>query len=168
MIQLRLIREPSQGGATLGSLYLNDVWQCWTLEDQLREPRQTRVRPAMDPGDAARWVMSWKQPGQTAIPAGLYRVKLTMSTRFGVVLPEVFDVPGFSGIRIHAGNTPADTEGCLLVGHTRGERQVLESRLALQWLLQRFRAAGDTAFIHVENPPGWHLTPAPAANTRSV
>jgi len=151
MIHLRLIREPSAGGATLGSLYLNDVWQCWDLEDQIREPI---LAPAAD-FDA--WVRSWKVPKKTAIPQGRYQVGLTFSNRFRMVLPELLNVPGFSGIRIHAGNTSDDTEGCILVGHTRGEHQVLESRLALTWLLQRLTAS-EAIVIDVENPPGLHLT----------
>lgn len=153
MTYLRVIREPSDGGATLGSLYLNDVWQCWTLEDVIREP----VLSPASHMDA--WVRSWKVPHDTAIPQGRYQVGLTLSQRFGVVLPELMNVPGFSGIRIHAGNTQADTEGCLLVGHSRGEHRIIDSRLALGWLLQRLTVT-EPIVIDIENPRGLHLTEA--------
>jgi hypothetical protein len=57
--------------------------------------------------------------GDTAIPRGRYRVTLTPSVRFKRVLPEVHDVPGFTGIRIHGGNKESDTLGCPLLGQTR-------------------------------------------------
>lgn len=163
MIALRVIREPSDGGATLGSLYLDDVWFCWTLEDTIRQPK-LRTQPV----DVAAWVATWKVPGETAIPAGRYDVKLTLSSRFKAVLPEVLDVPGFSGIRIHAGNTDKDTEGCLLLGTARRERAVLNSRVALGNLMMRLQAEQDRIFIDYENPPARHLQGAAFSPERTV
>lgn len=57
--------------------------------------------------------------GDSAIPRGTYRLPLSMSKRFGRIMPEVLDVPGFSGVRIHGGNDEADTLGCPLLGHVR-------------------------------------------------
>lgn len=57
--------------------------------------------------------------GKTAIPRGKYRVVTSHSRRFSRILPEVLDVPGFSGIRIHGGNTAEDSAGCVLVGQTK-------------------------------------------------
>lgn len=151
MTYIRVIREPSDEGATLGSLYVNDVWSCWTLEDAMREP----VLSPASHMDA--WVRSWKVPKQTAIPQGRYQVGLTLSNRFGIVLPELLNVPGFTGIRIHAGNTQADTEGCLLVGHSRGDHRVIDSRLALGWLMQRLKVT-EPIVIDIENPRGLHLS----------
>lgn len=134
---LRLIREPSINGTTFGSLYLNGHWECWTLEDQLREQPYVPVS-------------QWKIPGETAIPAGVYPVTVTMSARFGVPLPLVQDVQGFSGIRIHAGNSIADTEGCILVGMDRHDRRILRSRVALERLLTKLGTASH--LLSIENP----------------
>jgi hypothetical protein len=57
--------------------------------------------------------------GESAIPRGRYRVTLSMSRRFGRNMPEIHDVPGFTGVRIHGGNTEHDTLGCPLLGQTR-------------------------------------------------
>ena len=59
-----------------------------------------------------------KIKGETAIPAGKYEVRLTMSTRFKRITPQLIDVPDFEGIRIHGGNSSLDTEGCLLIAST--------------------------------------------------
>jgi hypothetical protein len=79
-----------------------------------------------------------KVAGQTCIPRGRYRITLTMSNRFKRILPLLNDVPQFSEIRIHAGNTPADTEGCIIVGRglhlaTMG---LTKSLLALNMLME--------------------------------
>jgi hypothetical protein len=57
-----------------------------------------------------------KIPGVTAIPSGTYRVYLTMSPRFGRVLPLLVGVQGFDGIRMHRGISQEHTSGCLVVG----------------------------------------------------
>jgi len=135
-MHLRVIREPSTPGGTFGALYVDGVWLCWTLEDRLREGP--------------------KVPGDTAIPAGSYPVVLSMSARFRKTLPEVQNVPGFSGIRIHSGNTAQDTEGCLLVGQTRISTQICYSKQALEALMTKLQAsvaANKSVTIHYENPP---------------
>ena len=97
--------------------------------------------------------MAWKVPGQTAIPAGRYSVCLTMSARFGRVLPLLVGVPGFSGIRIHTGNVIDDTEGCILVGRRRSGVRIAESRMAFRKLMEAFadpRRIGSTV-IEIRN-----------------
>lgn len=137
-MNLRLIREPSIDGATHGSLYIDGHWCCWTLEDQIREQPGTPVA-------------AWKVLAQTAIPSGRYRVTLTASHRFQRVLPEIHDVPGFRGIRIHTGNVIGDTEGCLLVGQDRRPGRVLQSRIAYAGLEAKLASARDI-WIAIENP----------------
>lgn len=90
---------------TIGQLYDESKFICYTLEDKVREV-------------AGEPVSSWKVQNETAIPKGVYPVIITMSTRFKTRLPLLMDVPGFSGVRIHTGNSSKDTEGCILVGST--------------------------------------------------
>lgn len=134
-MNLRVIREPSTVAATLGILLIDGVFTCWTLEDVVREV---------------------KIPGETAIPAGRYDVRLSLSQRFQKVLPEVLAVPGFTGIRIHAGNTQADTHGCLLVGRVRAYDRVEESKLALMNVMEHLRratTAGNPITMTIEDTP---------------
>src|SRR3990167_2356453 len=150
-MRLRVIREPSINGATLGRLYVNGVWQCWTLEDEIREV-------------AGQPVEQWKVEGRTAIPAGRYRVVISRSDRFSreaskvagkpidVETPELLNVPGFAGIRMHAGNTVADTEGCPVVGKDRGPGVVRQSRVAYAALMERIAADHEDIWIGIENP----------------
>lgn len=139
-MELDLYREPSTDHATPGRLSVDGRFVAFTLEDIVR------AGP--------------KIIHETAIPAGRYRVKLTRSARFGRILPEVLDVPGFSGIRIHPGNTDLDTSGCILVGFYRTKNQILDSKAAmtaLQVELAHAQARGEAIWltIHaaVEPPP---------------
>ena len=90
--------------------------------------------------------------GKTAIPRGYYRMTVSMSNRFKKLMPELLNVPGFSGIRIHAGNTHADTEGCPLLGAiktTNGVRDCKEVNAKLIKLIQGVEAAGDECWLVV-------------------
>ena len=101
-------------------MYVDGVFQCYTLEDV--------VRPE-------------KIHGQTAIPAGEYDVVITMSNRFKKLLPLLRNVPNFDGVRIHAGNTDADTEGCILVGESAGQYSISSSRTAFDKLFAKMQKA---------------------------
>jgi Family of unknown function (DUF5675) len=139
---LRLVREPSRGGATLSVWFVDGHFECFGIEDQIRE-------------EAGEPVAAWKVRGQTAIPAGRYRVTVTDSARFGRRLPLLVDVPGFTGVRIHPGNTIADTEGCLLPGRVRASGRVSESRIAFDRVFAKIAEAlgrREDVWIDVENP----------------
>jgi hypothetical protein len=94
---------------TIGQLYEETKYGlsplCYTLEDKVRE---VEGQP----------VSSWKVQNETAIPRGTYNVSVTLSNRFKVRLPILADVDGFTGVRIHSGNSSKNTEGCILVGMT--------------------------------------------------
>lgn len=93
-----------------------------------------------------------KVPKQTAIPRGYYRLTVSLSQRFGRLMPEILDVPGFSGIRIHGGNNHLDTEGCPLLGAkktTTGVRECAEVNAKLLRLIQGAEGEGDEVWIVV-------------------
>ena len=94
-----------------------------------------------------------KIPKKSAIPEGTYRVVITKSQRFGRYLPLLVGVPGFEGVRIHAGNTSRDTEGCILVGQNLQVGKVLWSRLTLEKLM-RLITHETEIYLTVKNT--WH------------
>ena len=123
MNTLLLIRDTFGPGCTLGKLYLNNVFLCHTLEDTDRFLDRKGIQA--------------KVYASTAIGAGQYDVRISMSNRFKKMMPELLNVPGFTGIRIHSGNTDQDTEGCILVGNVRGKDKILESRAAFEALMAK-------------------------------
>ena len=134
-MELLLKREPSSRGRTFGAVSIDGLFECWTIEDVVRRDDE-------------------KVPGETAIPAGRYEVRITLSQRFGRLLPILLDVPNFTGVRIHPGNTAADTEGCILPGRTKGPDAVYESRVAFAALFAKIGAArggGDAVWITVQD-----------------
>jgi len=115
---------------TLGELYVNGSFECYTLEDTVREVKGAPVE-------------TWKIPHVTAIPAGTYNVVISMSTRFKKLLPEIQNVPGYSGVRIHAGNTTEDTDGCIIVGKIKKVVSLGSSVIALTSLQSKIQSALD-------------------------
>lgn len=77
-------------------------------------------------------VSKWKIKGETAIPYGDYNVVWALSPSRNEWTLRLLNVPGYQGILIHGGNTPADTEGCLLPGLMRQNGSVLQSKVAVQ------------------------------------
>jgi hypothetical protein len=69
-----------------------------------------------------------KIKGATAIPTGAYKVQRTYSPKYKRLMPQVMNVKGYAGIRIHSGNTAADTEGCILLGDNTAVGRLTNSR----------------------------------------
>ena len=90
---------------------------------------------------------AYKVKGRSAIPEGRYAVVISYSPKFKQWLPILLGGPEFNrkwqGIRIHAGNTAADTEGCILVGKNREVGKVLDSRIWVHRLKQKIVEAKD-------------------------
>ena len=143
-MNLLLVRTGIFPTCTIGDLFVDGERICYVLEDTIREV----------PGVP---VTGWKVPGVTAIPAGRCRVVIDQSARFGRLLPHLLDVPGFTGVRIHSGNTAKDTGGCLLVGLSWSPERpnwIGESREALNLLLPRIESAiaeGQECWIEVKS-----------------
>ena len=96
---------------------------------------------------------AYKIKGKSAIPEGRYAVVISYSPKFGAWLPILLGVPKFKGIRIHAGNTAKDTEGCILVGKNREVGKVLDSRKWLYELKRKIVEAkdrGEAVWLTVE------------------
>ena len=131
-----------------------DTYFCDTLEPTWRNlkgielsPEEENAKYSRQSGKVAR-----KIPGHTAIPEGSYLVLITKSPRFKKWLPYIQGVPDFKGIRIHVGNSPDDTQGCILVGENRVKGMVVNSRIWLHRLMVRIREAekiGEAVWITV-------------------
>lgn len=117
-MKLTLKRIALRPTYTIGKLYIDDVYFCDTIEDTVRDLNKNGK---FDNGEK-------KVHSKTAIPYGIYEIKWTYSPRFKKYTPELMNVPSFEGIRIHAGNTSADTEGCLILGKNKQVGKVLNSR----------------------------------------
>lgn len=137
-MNLNLKRFLFEENTTLGLLYVNGVWECWTTEDI---PRSVKIKH------------------ETAIPTGVYRITLTDLNKWGKPMPHIADVPDFQGIYIHPGNTKEDTSGCILVAESLvSPSKNAGSKIAFDRLMQKFRTATDAKediLISVENyiPP---------------
>lgn len=122
---LTLQRTFKGSAYTIGKLALDGTYYCDTLEDPVRE------LPAVCPNTARGIPCTCEEKiyGETAIPAGTYRITLEHSSRFKRVLPYLHNVPHFLGVLIHSGNTSDDSSGCILVGENRVAGKVLDSRI---------------------------------------
>lgn len=108
--------------STIGELSIDGEFFCYTLEDVVRDK---------------------KIYGKTAIPAGTYKVVFTYSPHFNRILPLLVGVPDYEGVRIHPGNTDADTEGCILVGQAYRKDFLLASRAAFDPLFEKIKNEKD-------------------------
>lgn len=115
---------------TIGRIFIDGEFFCYSLEDKVREIPYLEVE-------------KWKVPKETAIPFGLYTVILDYSTRFKTLMPHILGVDGFTGIRIHGGNTEADIEGCIAVGmnFNRVEYKISNCAPALDGIIRKLTTA---------------------------
>lgn len=121
-MNLTLLRTKFYEECTHGALFVDGARYCDTLEPH-----------------AINWEKETKVDGKTAIPEGTYRIVMGWSSRYKRLMPFLENVPHFSAIEIHTGNTSADTRGCILVGvysrrnfiaHSRDTFEPLRSAIA--------------------------------------
>lgn len=93
-MKIEVIRDIFRPNETLGKLFIDGTFFCYTLEDTVRDV---------------------KIKHKTAIQKGCYEVVYAPSSKYGRLMPRLLDVPNFEGVLIHGGNTAMDTSGCILV-----------------------------------------------------
>ena len=118
MIKLRLERIYKGSKYTIGKLFINDEYFCDTIED---------IDRGLKSSMSVEYIKKKKVYAETAIPTGTYKIEMTYSSKFKRILPLLVDVKGFSGIRIHRGNTEIDSSGCIIVGENKVKGKVINS-----------------------------------------
>jgi len=130
-MNLRVSRKTLTDKSTTGELLIDDKFFCYTLEDVVR-PDGVKVQ------------------NKTAIPAGTYSVIIDVSVRFQRLMPHILNVPGFDGIRIHNGNTDADTDGCILLGFSQNVDFVGRSKEAFSQFFTVLQVALKSGTVSIE------------------
>ena len=128
-MKLKLIRETFTDESTIGKLFINDKYHCFTLEDKVRETKIQNV---------------------TAIPKGNYEVILSFSNRFQQVMPLLLNVPNYEGVRIHWGNYSKDTDGCVLLGSTKTINMIGNSVTQYKSFMSELKKVAKTEKIFIE------------------
>ena len=131
-MEIKLIRKYYQAKYTIGRLYVNNRF----FSDCLEPPSLHLTERS-----ALGTILIAKYKGYRAIPTGRYRILITRSRRFGRWLPLLLNVKGFEGIRIHAGNKPEYTRGCILLGFNRRKGYVLDSTRCVLTLVKMMTEA---------------------------
>lgn len=123
---------------TIGKLYIDGNYVCDTIEDTDRNLDDSMIEDE---------IKKKKVYGETAIPYGTYPVRITYSNKFKKMLPLVENVKGFSGIRIHSGNTEKDSLGCIIVGKNKKVGMVLDSRVTMDKLMNIMTSTKENIYI---------------------
>ena len=151
-MDIDLYRRSTVVTRTPGDLYVDGTYFCHTVEDVVRD------RDADQDGDIDKDdVKQFKVYGETAIPAGRYPFVLELSPKYGPDTMTIKDVPGFTGIRVHSGNTEIDTNGCLILGDQFTPDYTISpgtSRPAIERLKTVILAVkGEQVWINIHNYP---------------
>jgi len=142
-MELQLKREIFTEQSTIGTLTINGEFECFILEDKDR---------GLSDALSLEQILKVKVYGKTCIPYGRYEIDWTMSARFKKMMPILLNVKGWSGIRIHRGNSELDSLGCLLCGTRKKSNMITESTLATKNLYAKIEAAkkqGQRIFITI-------------------
>lgn len=133
-MKIKLVRIALKDTYTIGKLYVDGVYVCDTIEDKDR---------GLTDDMSLEDIVSRKKYGETAIPYGTYKVKITYSPKYKRMMPLLLGVKGYSGIRIHSGNTAKDTLGCIIVGENKKKGMVINSRITYNRLFELMKDEKD-------------------------
>lgn len=146
ILNLILIRKHFKDSYTIGNLFclgsfiqdkeikiLKNEFLCNIIEDKFRGNELTGI----------------KVKDKTAVPEGSFEVKMTYSPKFKKMLPEILNVPFFTGIRIHAGTSADDSSGCLICGYNKVVGKVVDSRVCLKKITDEIKSY-DLCYITIK------------------
>ena len=131
-MKLRLERKYRNSKYCIDKLYINGKYFSDALEDPDR---------GLTDSMSLEEIKKIKVKRDTCIPYGTYNITITYSPRFKKNLPLINNVKGFEGIRIHSGNTPQDTEGCLLLGFNKVKGRVIDSKVTVNKFIDMVQEA---------------------------
>ena len=131
-MEIKLIRKYRNNNYCIDKLYINGAY----FSDALEDPDRGLTNEM-----SLKEIKGIKVKGNTCIPYGTYNVTITYSPKFKKNLPLVNNVKGFDGIRIHSGNTPADTSGCILPGFNKVKGKVINSKDTTERLISLINAS---------------------------
>lgn len=116
-MKITLKRDQFREDCTLGQLFIDGIFECYTLEPPVRKDKPR------------------------AIPLGTYKLEMYNSPSNKRKVPLLLNVPGFDMVEIHIGNFPKNSKACVLTGKDRGSNYLLDSRLAFDALMKKVQPA---------------------------
>jgi hypothetical protein len=125
---------------TIGRVFIDDVFFANSMEDKDRG--LTKDMPLAE-------IKKRKVYGETAIPAGKYEVRMTYSPKYKRMMPQVMDVPGWTGVRMHSMNEAKDSLGCIGLGKNDKPGWISNSRATCAEFEKRLIAAGGTCELEI-------------------
>lgn len=140
-MELHLRRIAKKEKYTIGRLSINGVYFCDTIEDKDR---------GLHDYMSVESILKIKVKHETAIPCGRYKVVLSYSIKYNKILPELIYVKGFTGIRMHAGNTAEDSSGCIIVGQNKVKGKVIYSKKTMEKLMEILQSVREDIYITIE------------------
>lgn len=137
-MELKIIRNKTNNEYTEGKLYIDGAYFCDTLEDKDRGLKQSM---------SLIEIKEVKVYGETCIPYGTYKVELTYSPQFKKVMPEILNVKGYTGVRIHNGSYTYHTLGCPLIGVKYKDGMLTNSRKTFTNLMNKLQNQTEISLI---------------------